>query len=1127
MRLRKSVLVMLTALLAFSALLAAAPRANAADEGVVYVSSAAELKAIAKNVNEGTNLYAGFTVKLTKDIDLNNEEWTPIGAYGHYEYPIYGSVYVANEFQGILDGQGHTISGLNITKADANTYSVGLIGWGGTVKNLIVVGNITLNSLQHFIATGGIIGRGNAENCISRVNVDVSTMSKTTTSGTTYYPALVGGVVGAGTAHRCVGESTVRGVSAIGTYVGSDGKTYTTGTTTYVGGIVGCVIKQLLHGPVIGTGGASTYCSYEGAGVYGNGYNSYVGGIIGAGLATDNSVTNPGSVTGKGANKLYLGVIAGRISDKLEVWNVYGSKYEVAVTKQNARNAIVGDSDFVMAGQGRKVSGSTSEWTALQGSGYYWPCTAATELQPVILQFEAPESGTITYGSEKSLTELGAKIKWMYPENRSFARVGAEDAIACSTPKYRYWSKTKANKNEDWSYFKSEPQRVVTTPGDARTQIESALGKMKISHIVDAYKKGYFTTAPSISVGVERTGESGYSSYIYSDSEYLWFNIKLNKHSDKKPTPVPIPVVTPPSAPTPTGWLSKADDSYTKEGNVYTISTAAQLASIAKDIAEKANNFAGKTIKLAGDIDLSGDKWVVSVPNKNPDFAGTFDGQGHTIKNMCCVDDSSGSGGLFYTLSNDAVIQNLHVEGIVSCDQGVGGIVYINNGTVKDSSFAGKLSSTNFNWSGAGGVTYNNQGTISNCTTNVEMTNSGNADNDAYGGIASANSGGTITGCTSNGTINVTTGTGSNPASISVGGVVGSNCTGGTVKNSESRVNITTGGTQFAAVGGIAGLNGESESDASAIVSCKSYGTLPAFDKDKTGVGGIVGINYKAATVKDSGWLKGTAASFAGKNNGAEPVNTTTFETTEDTPVNITGSDTEESAAAVESSVIPTTKGVMLVKPQLLNLTFISPAELSLDMTVSADMNGNLVVDKDSIIENMPSNIDTASFDIMPLPLYLSDISLQLVTGDEGSASLPNTGLVAIETTLNAYADQAPSKIVLMKVLKDNDIRAFKWAVSAAAVGDGEFFIASDAAGTPVDGNIKADTKYYVFIGVKDNGDYDLDPAEGSILDPTVLGVSGTSPSPTPGGGSSGGCSAGVAVLALLALPILVYRGKK
>ena len=43
MRLRKSVLVMLTALLAFSALLAAAPRANAADEGVVYVSSAAEL----------------------------------------------------------------------------------------------------------------------------------------------------------------------------------------------------------------------------------------------------------------------------------------------------------------------------------------------------------------------------------------------------------------------------------------------------------------------------------------------------------------------------------------------------------------------------------------------------------------------------------------------------------------------------------------------------------------------------------------------------------------------------------------------------------------------------------------------------------------------------------------------------------------------------------------------------------------------------------------------------------------------------------------------------------------------------------------------------------------------------
>ena len=62
-----------------------------------------EMKLLAKNVNNGTN-YSSYTFLLAKDLALDPtlpNSYTPIGN-------------VSNSFTGTFDGQGHTISGINL-----------------------------------------------------------------------------------------------------------------------------------------------------------------------------------------------------------------------------------------------------------------------------------------------------------------------------------------------------------------------------------------------------------------------------------------------------------------------------------------------------------------------------------------------------------------------------------------------------------------------------------------------------------------------------------------------------------------------------------------------------------------------------------------------------------------------------------------------------------------------------------------------------------------------------------------------------------------------------------------------------------------------------------------------------
>ena len=112
------------------------------------IADAGDLAQFAVMVNGGKD-FSGKTVKLTNNIDLENQEWTPIGTNDK------------KPFTGIFDGNGKTISGLSIS-ASTSTYT-GLFGaFAGDVKNLYVSGKVSTG-----MAAGGIAGinSGKITNC--------------------------------------------------------------------------------------------------------------------------------------------------------------------------------------------------------------------------------------------------------------------------------------------------------------------------------------------------------------------------------------------------------------------------------------------------------------------------------------------------------------------------------------------------------------------------------------------------------------------------------------------------------------------------------------------------------------------------------------------------------------------------------------------------------------------------------------------------------------------------------------------------------------------------------------------------------------------------------------------------
>ena len=133
------------------------------------ISTAEGLKWFRDKVNDAkTKEETKICAVLTADIDLKNEEWTPIGIGNGTR----NGVPIDFPYSGTFDGNGHTISGLNVNYRNKNG---GLFCYvmNATIKNLTVAGSVT-HSSGDGVAYGGIVGCADSstiENCTNRCTV--------------------------------------------------------------------------------------------------------------------------------------------------------------------------------------------------------------------------------------------------------------------------------------------------------------------------------------------------------------------------------------------------------------------------------------------------------------------------------------------------------------------------------------------------------------------------------------------------------------------------------------------------------------------------------------------------------------------------------------------------------------------------------------------------------------------------------------------------------------------------------------------------------------------------------------------------------------------------------------------
>ena len=139
-----------------------------AEENMIAIASAEELKAFRDDVNSG-NTYGGKYIYLTSDIVLeSSEEWEPIGKYDNSS--MNPDEDINNCFMGIFDGKFHKISGVSVNSTEKGKGLFALVK-NATIKNL----GVTESYINGNSAIGGIVGyaynNSNIYNCYNEATV--------------------------------------------------------------------------------------------------------------------------------------------------------------------------------------------------------------------------------------------------------------------------------------------------------------------------------------------------------------------------------------------------------------------------------------------------------------------------------------------------------------------------------------------------------------------------------------------------------------------------------------------------------------------------------------------------------------------------------------------------------------------------------------------------------------------------------------------------------------------------------------------------------------------------------------------------------------------------------------------
>ena len=200
---------------------------NTYDTDATYLNTDANGNYLISNADE--LVYFAKTVKLTADIDLAGKKWVPIGKLVDY---------LNVTFSGTFDGQGHTISNMNVVDNTVNHAVAGFFGstGGATIQDVIFEDAVVKST--HY--AGVVVAYEGANSSLTRVNnvvVDgaVITSSAELINGAWDNGDKVGGIVGYATSiavDNCtVKNSTITGYRDLGGIGGCLDGTYHSSVT--------------------------------------------------------------------------------------------------------------------------------------------------------------------------------------------------------------------------------------------------------------------------------------------------------------------------------------------------------------------------------------------------------------------------------------------------------------------------------------------------------------------------------------------------------------------------------------------------------------------------------------------------------------------------------------------------------------------------------------------------------------------------------------------------------------------------------------------------------------------------------------------------------------------------------
>ncbi len=231
-----------------------------------HIKSASQLKGFADIVNNGIATFEGKTVYLDSDIDLDNNQWTPIG--------YVGIDFGGKSFYGEFNGQGHSISNMYIDSSklpwNMGVGNAGLFGFAtDIIRNIKVDGLIIINDNSSYplYFVGGIVANGfGVVNSESSVDIE---LCKSILNSNFYIGGIAGNI------------NSVSLVKAKGDIKTTSDEKISNG---YIGGIVGCCIEIISESSATGSIDLDVYKSASIGGMLS------IGGIVGGYSMIENCI---------------------------------------------------------------------------------------------------------------------------------------------------------------------------------------------------------------------------------------------------------------------------------------------------------------------------------------------------------------------------------------------------------------------------------------------------------------------------------------------------------------------------------------------------------------------------------------------------------------------------------------------------------------------------------------------------------------------------------------------------------------------------------------------------------------------------------------------------------------------